>query len=539
MRMPIALRDLVEETIREMMTQFPTTVLDDDEDDTTGQPSMDEIRVLTELVGEGFRKGHVLSALAYIRSARSSSTPTSDPLLTSLASLPLLAGCQEYLHLHVPEEDLPVAFRTSRPPDASVRIATSADSDALAQTWIAERITKNTGAPIGIIVKLLQEAEGDEGTTIDLLLRKLMGPSDNLLLSEERIRANRVGKSSEANDNVNMAELIERRSDEISMLEGMYGDRFRRVDTGLEILVAAPLLKRNQLATDQLVLRVVLHPHSLYPSPTLSPNDDLHLPTFYLYSSTLPAYIVLHLTHLVAAQFVASEREDWLDLAKEGFGGLISEIFIFVESIWKKIVENPPDSRNVLQLLNGAKAVVTGANQGKSTTMKNQPRPRAFKPVPTLAAHLALAKYLELNSVKPAYRKMEAIRANLPAWEMRSQIVNLISNNRVVIVSGETGSGKTTQVPSFVLDDAIMRNLGAATSIIVTQPRRVSAIGVATRVAAERLEDISDPNSRNLIGYAIRGERKASRDCRMLFCTTGVVLARLGRGGDADLDDGE
>jgi HrpA-like RNA helicase len=110
---------------------------------------------------------------------------------------------------------------------------------------------------------------------------------------------------------------------------------------------------------------------------------------------------------------------------------------------------------------------------------------------------------------------------------------------RVVIVSGETGSGKTTQVPSFVLDDAILSNLGASTSIIVTQPRRVSAIGVATRVAAERLEDINDPNSRNLIGYAIRGERKAdSKKCRMLFCTTGVVLARLGRGGDADLDDG-
>lgn len=110
----------------------------------------------------------------------------------------------------------------------------------------------------------------------------------------------------------------------------------------------------------------------------------------------------------------------------------------------------------------------------------------------------------------------------------------------MVIVSGETGSGKTTQVPSFVLDDAIAFNLGASTSIIVTQPRRVSAIGVATRVAAERLEDINDLNSRNLIGYAIRGERRAdSKKCRMLFCTTGVVLARLGRGGDADLDNGK
>lgn len=95
----------------------------------------------------------------------------------------------------------------------------------------------------------------------------------------------------------------------------------------------------------------------------------------------------------------------------------------------------------------------------------------------------------------------------------------------------------TFAVPSFVLDDAIARGQGASINIVVTQPRRVSAIGVATRVGAERLEDINDPNSRFLVGYAIRGERKASRDTRMLFCTTGVILSRLTRGGDPDLDD--
>lgn len=51
------------------------------------------------------------------------------------------------------------------------------------------------------------------------------------------------------------------------------------------------------------------------------------------------------------------------------------------------------------------------------------------------------------------------------------------------------------------------------------------------------LEDINDANSRQLVGYAIRGERRASRDARVLFCTTGVVLSRLSRGGDPNLDD--
>lgn len=91
-------------------------------------------------------------------------------------------------------------------------------------------------------------------------------------------------------------------------------------------------------------------------------------------------------------------------------------------------------------------------------------------------------------------------------------------------------------VPAFVLEDAIVNSLGASTSIVVTQPRRVSAIGVASRVANERCEDVNSATARGLVGYAIRGERKASRDCRALFCTTGVVLARLSRGGDPDLE---
>ena len=58
--------------------------------------------------------------------------------------------------------------------------------------------------------------------------------------------------------------------------------------------------------------------------------------------------------------------------------------------------------------------------------------------------------------------------------------------NGTQVVSGETGCGKTTQVPQFVLDHAIEGNSGAECSIICTQPRRISAIGVAERVAAER-----------------------------------------------------
>jgi len=76
-------------------------------------------------------------------------------------------------------------------------------------------------------------------------------------------------------------------------------------------------------------------------------------------------------------------------------------------------------------------------------------------------------------------------------------------------------------VPQFILDSLILANQGSRASIIVTQPRRLSAISVAARVSAERLDDGS-------VGYAIRGESKQSKRTKLLFCTTGVVLRRLG-----------
>ena len=89
------------------------------------------------------------------------------------------------------------------------------------------------------------------------------------------------------------------------------------------------------------------------------------------------------------------------------------------------------------------------------------------------------------------------------------------------LVEGETGSGKTTQVAQYVLEDAA--ETGRPVYIICTQPRRISAIGVADRVAAERGERVGA----GAVGYSIRGESRTCADTRLLFCTTGVLLRRL------------
>ena len=120
---------------------------------------------------------------------------------------------------------------------------------------------------------------------------------------------------------------------------------------------------------------------------------------------------------------------------------------------------------------------------------------------------------------------------------------SLIKQHRLAVAKGISSmrmdkyasliNTRSTQLPQFILDHEIFSSRGASTNIIITQPRRVAAMGVASRVAQERLEDVD--RHPQTVGYAIRGERRASPETKLLFCTTGVILRRMGSG-DADLE---
>lgn len=71
------------------------------------------------------------------------------------------------------------------------------------------------------------------------------------------------------------------------------------------------------------------------------------------------------------------------------------------------------------------------------------------------------------------------------------------------LFNGFTGCGKTTQVAQFILDEAIMNENASVCNILCTQPRRISAISVAQRVAEERAEIVG----RDSVGYQIRLEK--------------------------------
>eukprot|EP00928_Gymnodinium_smaydae_P070500 TRINITY_DN5431_c2_g1_i1.p1 TRINITY_DN5431_c2_g1~~TRINITY_DN5431_c2_g1_i1.p1 ORF type:complete len:1266 (+),score=276.50 TRINITY_DN5431_c2_g1_i1:489-3800(+) len=124
----------------------------------------------------------------------------------------------------------------------------------------------------------------------------------------------------------------------------------------------------------------------------------------------------------------------------------------------------------------------------------------------------------EVPSGRPDDSMMQT-RASLPVAEHYQNIINAVASSQVTIIQGATGSGKTTQVPQYILDCED----GSLKCIIVAQPRRLSAITVAQRVAAERGESLGGS-----VGYAVRFDAVWPRAHNSIcYMTTGLLLKRL------------
>ncbi|XP_004627688.1 putative ATP-dependent RNA helicase DHX57 [Octodon degus] len=144
---------------------------------------------------------------------------------------------------------------------------------------------------------------------------------------------------------------------------------------------------------------------------------------------------------------------------------------------------------------------------------------------PTKSVHAENSKICKQFQMKQGSRQFQSVlqeRQSLPAWEERETILKLLRKHQVVVISGMTGCGKTTQIPQFILDDSLSGPPEKVANIICTQPRRISAISVAERVAKERAERVG-----LTVGYQIRLESVKSSATRLLYCTTGVLLRRL------------
>ena len=119
---------------------------------------------------------------------------------------------------------------------------------------------------------------------------------------------------------------------------------------------------------------------------------------------------------------------------------------------------------------------------------------------------------------KSAVQNLIVFPKSLPVSQRKAEIEKLLSEHQVIVVAGETGSGKTTQLPKMCLE----LGLGNLSSIGHTQPRRIAARSVAARIAEELQTELGD-----LVGYKVRFNDQISDNTQIKLMTDGILLAEI------------
>uniref|UniRef100_A0A0N4ZXF3 RNA helicase n=1 Tax=Parastrongyloides trichosuri TaxID=131310 RepID=A0A0N4ZXF3_PARTI len=125
------------------------------------------------------------------------------------------------------------------------------------------------------------------------------------------------------------------------------------------------------------------------------------------------------------------------------------------------------------------------------------------------------------NPFSSKYYEILAKRKELPVWVFKERFMELLSQNQFITLVGETGSGKTTQIPQWCAEYGRVKSAetGNRVQVACTQPRRVAAMSVAERVADEM-----DVKCGAEVGYTIRFEDNTSERTLLKYCTDGMLL---------------
>ncbi|KIO31878.1 hypothetical protein M407DRAFT_217155 [Tulasnella calospora MUT 4182] len=171
------------------------------------------------------------------------------------------------------------------------------------------------------------------------------------------------------------------------------------------------------------------------------------------------------------------------------------------------------------------------AEEGVEVNKDAVTTPNRHRGGPSIPAE-QLRQTFQSRVATPAYQEMLAKRNTLPIAAYRHHIIEALEMSQVIVLSGETGCGKSTQLPSFILEDQLSK--GIPCKILVTEPRRISAITLAQRVSQELGEaPQAVGTSSSLVGYAIRLESHTSQSTRLTFCTNGIALRMFESGGQS------
>ncbi|KZT42681.1 P-loop containing nucleoside triphosphate hydrolase protein [Sistotremastrum suecicum HHB10207 ss-3] len=469
-KMSLSLRELVEQVIRKHLPDMSR-------DSESYEPFQSQ-EICKQLELMGFSDRHVASVVPLLQRP------------SFLAGLNPLEASIEYLLLKIPECDLPSRFLGSEKSSEPIIMSTHSGNDALRSRWI-HKVAMEAGWPEHV-VKACSEGLNE------LDLSSLILALDHLSIGQPENHSIPTASLEETELEIRDAA----RTDELSAVQSVYSSAYITKGTTYRT-ICVPIEEVG------LTLHIVLAQNHPYPlTESVVP--------MYLSSKTIPAYLRIHL--LTQTLF------KYHDLHQPGVGVMFSAIDYIIQE-WQDAKSSPPDLHEIM---------------ARFTT---KPRPSATPQVSVpvdvsepLSQHIAsrrktkdtrsneqITQDFKKMTSSSAYQTMFKIRCTLPAFTVKEDFLRVVDSNRVVVVVGETGSGKTTQLPQFILDACIEAGRGRETSIIVTQPRRVAAMAVANRVAAERAGDQS-------VGYTTRGESRVTAKTKILFCTIGVALRRLSDG---------
>lgn len=417
--------------------------------------------IIIEFTELGFRKSHVEEAVLECKDREET---------------------LEWLLIHVPEDDLP---KWSLPEGYTAGI--SIGSGNLKREASVQRLAA-AGYSVDLCEKLLDVNDGHEGLAAQALQKDLVDSVDRA--------------SAEPGVDISvlsMAEIAEGDSvwtEEQETLTAIFEDRFE---------VASPDLFHVQLhvSGSKLSFKLNIRKSTSYPQTA---------PIVSLTSPGLPAYIKLS----IIRQTINMANAEYLG------GPMIFNLVDWLENEIPRIIENPGSLRTV-------SAGVMGRREKDPTTSAQRHLRFQRKPAQATSHYagdqqsVGLLDRWRSKQQTLRQRKMLESRKSLPAWALRDTVVETVNAHQVTIISGETGSGKSTQAVQFILDDMIQRKRGSAANIICTQPRRISTLSLADRVSDERCSPVGDE-----VGYAIRGESAQKPGItKITFVTTGVLLRRL------------
>ncbi|PFH52275.1 hypothetical protein AMATHDRAFT_57321 [Amanita thiersii Skay4041] len=470
-KMASDIRELVESAIKRGLSRYPDT-----EDDVSNLVSDDDVKNISKQLSTlGFSSGQIRLAASFL-------TGTSSTAANLLSTSTPLEAAIEYLVLHIPECDLPQRFLPSTNSSNPFISSLHSGSDDVEKRWIVEKAIA-AGWPAKIVKEYLSDDKFLNNWPLLLVTlgKRLIGEDSDI---------------SELSDTSTNPYPIDQAEVEA------YDASFVTESELVMPLFSAPIKLHVFISSDSQLA---------FPRPSFIP--------VYLSSATTPAYVRLH---LLGRLLLATGSDSFLE---EGEGFCLAAMRTLEEE-WAKIeTDGTPDLSSVMQYLIPQRNYTPNEIESTSDlflnfgSKKKREHPRFYDKRSNAQIR---AEYLDVCR-QEKYTALLFAREKLPAFQYKDVFLEMLNCHRVVVVVGDTGCGKTTQLPQFILDSLILSNRGSEASIVVTQPRRLAAIAVASRVSAERLDDGS-------VGYSIRDEIRMTEKTKLLFCTTGVILRRMASG---------